>query len=187
MKSDPWSISRSSFGGAFWGFWGGKAVSTGLQKVYLIPWFNFMQAAPCTEAVDAGCAIYGGAMDRISEDFCLVYFWGNPASLMLEKEHSKDHSLPVGRYAWRFMQPYIYISYTSHDLNLNIEPGFPDLANCFLCHCIGVSRDSPQVGSTPKNPWELVSCWVHQVQDLQDLGYHSLDGPCWHLKDISRR
>ena len=37
-------------------------------------------------------------MDRISEDFCLAYFWGNPASLMLEKEHSKDHSLPAGRY-----------------------------------------------------------------------------------------
>ena len=52
-------------------------------------------------------------MDRISEDFCLVYFWGNPADLMPEKERSKDHSLPAGRYAWRFTQPYIYISYTS--------------------------------------------------------------------------
>ena len=30
---------------------------------------------------------------------------------MPEKEHSKDHSLPAGRYTWRFTQPYIYISY----------------------------------------------------------------------------
>ena len=52
-------------------------------------------------------------MDRISEDFCLVYFWGNPADLMPEKEHSKDHSLPAGRYVWQFTQPCIYISYTS--------------------------------------------------------------------------
>ena len=50
-------------------------------------------------------------MDSISEDFCLVYFWGNPAELMPEKEHGKDHSLAAGRYAWRFTQPYIFISY----------------------------------------------------------------------------
>ena len=103
MKSDSWSTSRSSFGGAFLG---------------LLRWQNGFHWAPKglpdpLVQLHAGCAMYGDRMDKISEDFCLGIFPGCPPDTMEEKEHSKDHSLPAGRYAWRFTQPCIYISYTS--------------------------------------------------------------------------
>ena len=51
-------------------------------------------------------------MDKISEDFYVVYFWGK-SDLLEEKEHNDNNSLLAGRYVWRVTQPYIYISYTS--------------------------------------------------------------------------
>ena len=100
------------------GTWGGLGILPPLQPPTITsPLVNAGRVPPAgiTEGATLPTknTLHGGVMDRISEDFCLVYFWGNPASLMPEKEHSKDHSLPAGRYVWRFTQPYIYISYIS--------------------------------------------------------------------------
>ena len=90
---------------ASWGFWGGKTVSTGLQKVPLIFWFDFMQVAPCRET---GWTRYL----RISP-----WYISGESALLEEKEHNDNNSLLAGRYAWRITQPYIYISYRGGELS----------------------------------------------------------------------